>query len=73
MEEMSFQGYSIFRSGNHFVQQSKTVLATFGKGAKVDSFYANYIEIRPLATEILFKGFLILALATILSSRLKPV
>ena len=29
---MSFKGFSIFRSGGHFVQQSGTVLAILVKG-----------------------------------------
>ena len=34
MEETSFKGFSIFSSGNHFVQQSRTILAILVKGRK---------------------------------------
>ena len=32
--EMSFKGFSIFTSGDHFVQQSRTSLAILVKGDK---------------------------------------
>ena len=32
--EMSFKGFSIFSSGDHFVQQSGTILAILVKGDK---------------------------------------
>ena len=34
VEEMSFKGLSISSSGNHFVQQSRTILAFFVLGHK---------------------------------------
>ena len=32
--EMSFKGFSIFSSGDHFVQQSRTTMAIFVKGTR---------------------------------------
>ena len=32
--EMSFKGFSIFSSGDHFVQQSSTILIVLVKGDK---------------------------------------
>ena len=51
--------FSYFSSGNHFVQQSRTILAILVKGHKKD--ISVYFEIRPLAMEMSFKGFSILS------------
>ena len=67
--EMVFKGFSIFNSGDHFVQQSRTILAILVKGDK-RNISVKSLLIRPLAKNM-FKGsfFLILALAAILFSR----
>ena len=64
---------SIFSSGKHFVQQIRTILAILAKGHKRNIDF-GYFEIRPLTTEMPFKGFffLFLALVTILFSRAEP-
>ena len=36
--EMSFKGFSIFSSGDHFVQQSRTILAILVKGNEEKHF-----------------------------------
>ena len=61
---MLFKGFSIFSSGDHFVQQRRTILAILVKGEE------HFCEIIPLAKEM-FKGFffLFLALAAIFFSR----
>ena len=54
-------------SGNHFVQQSRTISAILVKGHK-GNIDVKYSEIQPLATEMLFKGlstFRLLALVII--------
>ena len=46
---MFLKGFSIFSSGGHFVQYSRTILAMFGKGVLEEHFCEHYFEIRPLA------------------------
>ena len=54
---MLFKLFFIFRSGSHFVQWSRTILAIFVEGHPI-TFLWNYFEIGPLVYEdILFKGF----------------
>ena len=45
-----------FSSGDHFVQQSRTILVILVKGDK-RNISVNHFEIRPLAKEEMFKGF----------------
>ena len=54
--EMSFKSFSIFSSGDYFVQQSRTILAILVKGDK-RNILGNHFEIRTLAKEEMFKGF----------------
>ena len=60
--EMSFKGFSISSSGDHFVQQSRTILAILvkgggGGGGVRGTFMWNHFEIRLLAKEEMFKDF----------------
>ena len=66
---MSFKSFSIFSSDDHFVQQSRTILAILVQGDKRNISVKSF-EIRPLAKEEMFKGFfLFLALVAILFSQ----
>ena len=57
MEEMSFQGFSIFSSGGHFVQTRGTILLTLVKGHKKNTS-VKLLKIRSLAAkEILLRDF----------------
>ena len=59
--EMLFKGFSILNSSDHFVQQSRTILAM------EEHFCAKYFEMEPLAKdEMSFEDFLFLALVAIL-------
>ena len=40
--EMSFKGFSIFSSGDHFVQQSGTILAILLKGDERNVFVISF-------------------------------
>ena len=53
---MTFKGFSIFSSGDHFVQQSRTILAFLVKRDKRNISVKSF-SIRPLAKEEMFKGF----------------
>ena len=55
--EMLFKGFSIFSSGDHFVQQNETILAILAKGDKRNISVKSHFEIGPLAKEMSFKGF----------------
>ena len=63
--------FPIFSTGSHFVQQSRTILSILAKGHKRNIDVKSF-EILPLATEMSFKGFSILALVTILFSIAEP-
>ena len=53
---MSFKGFSIFRSGCHFVWWSRTILAILEEVTQ-ETFLLHYFEIGPLAyDDVLFKG-----------------
>ena len=66
---MSFKGFSIFRSGRHFLQPSGTILAILVEG----TFLCKYFEIGPLVKdEMSFEDFLLVALAAILFSGVEP-
>ena len=58
--EMSFKGFSIFSSGDHFVQQNETILAILAKRDKRNISVKSHFEI------------LFLALAAILFSPAEP-
>ena len=62
--EMSFKGFSSFRSGDHFVQQSRTILAILVNGDKRILKSEHWPRRRCLKFFYLF-----LALAAILFSR----
>ena len=66
-------GFSIFSSGGHFVQQSRTILASLEKlhrGIIRMKLFCN----RPIGLEenVVLQVFLFLALAAILFSRAEP-
>ena len=63
---MSFKGFSIFSSGDPFVQQSRTILAILIKGDK-RNISENHFEIRLLAKEEMFKVVFFLFLALVAS------
>ena len=85
---LSFKGFffSIFSSGNHFVQQSRTILAILAKGHKRNfdaKLFWNlaighgdivyYFEILPLAMEMSFKGFSIFSSGNHFVQQIRPI
>ena len=73
LEEMLFYEFSIFSSGGHFVQRSRTILAIF------DKLHQRIIRMKlflngpiGLGEDVVLRVFLFLALAAILFSGAEP-